>query len=319
MTRERRPPPAGPARPAPPSGYAGRPLPARRPYHTRYAYEHDDDTGASGGRVAGVLLALAVAALVITHSLWQVTAPGAAGRVLRAVLPPLTDLDQTLAANLDALREVAAGQPPGGRVTVPGLPVPVQVTREEAESDPAVVRAVVLRRMSEAVYQRGADAFRAPDVQAPAPTLLTSRWALERTLNFLTADRHRSWRIPRLAAAVATLTLGVLAVWLLEGPARLSGPGMSVIAGSVIGGLVALAIRGFALVFYGEDEVGDAIVRLVARDISTTMLVVAGTFLVFGVILTVLGALARRWDQPPPVAATAEARGSHPMSGRRGE
>ena len=297
MTGERRPPPSRPSEPAPPYGYAGRPLPARRPYHSRYAYEMDDGSAATGGRLAAVLLALATVALVLTHGLWQVTAPGPAGRVLRAVLPQLTDLDQTLAANRDALREVASGQPPDGRVTVPGLPVPVQVTREEAEAEPAALRATVLRRMSDAVYAGGVDAFRAPEAARPSPTILTSQWALQTTINSLTAKRHDAIRFPRIAAGVLTLLLGALTIWLMEGPARLTGPGVSVIAGSVIGGLIALAMRLVAVLFYGEDEVADAIVRLVARATATTILYVAATFLAFGAVLTVLGALARRWDQ----------------------
>lgn len=317
MTGERRPPPRRRVPEAQPHGYAGRPLPVRRPYQSRYAGEMDDGAGAAGGRLAGMLLALAVAALVLTHGLWQVTAPGPAGRVLRSVLPQLTDLDQTLAANLNVLRELAAGQPPDGRVTVPGLPVPVQVTRDEAESDPAALRATVLRRMSESVYQQGPQAFRAPGSRAPDPTILSSQWALQRTLDSLTAGRHDALRFPRLAAIALTVLLAVLTIWLMEGPARLTGPGVSIIAGSILGGLFALGMRVFAILFYGEDEVGDAIVRLVARDTSTTLLYVAGSFLVFGVIVTVLGALARRWDQAQPSLAPVDRREALPR--RRGE
>jgi hypothetical protein len=260
-----------------------------------------------------------VAGLVVVHALWQVTSPGAAERILRSVLPPLTDLDQTLAANLDSLRELAGGQPPDGRVTVPGLPIPVQVTREEAESDPSALRAVVLRRMAEAIYQQGTDAFQAEGGRAPGPTILSSQWALQQALNFLTESRHDSLAVPRLALIVATLVLAVLAVWLFEGPARLSGPGISMIAGSIIGAVVALVIRGSAIAFYGEDEVADAIVRLVARDTSMTMLYVALTFLAFGIIVAVVGALARRWDQAQPTATAPAARGTPRPTGRRGD
>ncbi|MGH2604602.1 MAG: hypothetical protein ACRDJ9_35085, partial [Dehalococcoidia bacterium] len=238
-------------------------------------------------------------------------------RLLRQILPPLTDLDQTLVANQETLREVAAGQPPDGSVTVPGLPVPVQVTRDQAESDPAQLRTIVLRRMSDAVYEQGASAFRTPDVAASGPTLLSSQWALQRTLNTLTIEYHDSLRIPRIVAGVATVLLFVLTVLLLEGPTRLIGPGVSVIAGSVLGGLGALGIRAVALLFYGEDDVSDAIIRLVARDISNTILVVAGAFLVFGVVLTALGMLTRRWDQPEPMPVQPRAPRARP--GQRGE
>jgi hypothetical protein len=305
-------------RPAPPYGYAGRPMPPRRTYRG-YAHEADDVSTATGGRMAAVLLALAVGALVITHGLWQITAPAPAGRLLRTVLLPLTDLDQTLAANLENLREAASGQPPDGRVTVPGLPIAVQVTREEAEGDPDALRSVVLRRMSDAVYEQGAAAFRAPGAEPPSPTILTSQWAVQRSFDFLTADQHASLRMPRLIALIATLVLAVLTIWLLEGPARLSGPGVSVIVGSVIGALFALGMRLVANLFYGEETVGDEIVRLVARGASTTVLVVAGTFFVFGVVLAVLGALAGRWDQAQPETAPVGRGESRRVPGRRGD
>lgn len=319
MTRDPRPPRTRSAPPnGTPYGYAGRPMPPRGAYR-RYAHEADDVSTATGGRMAAVLLALAVAALVITHGLWQVTAPAPAGRLLRTVLLPLTDVDQTLAANTENLREVASGQPPDGSVAVPGLPVVVEVTREEAESDPEVLRATVLRRMSDAVYEQGTDAFRAPGAESPSPTILTSQWAVQRSLDFLTADRHESLRLPRLVALIATLVLAVLTVWLLEGPARLSGPGVSVIAGSVIGAVFALGMRLAARVFYGEDTVGDEIVRLVARDASTTVLIVAGSFFVFGVLVALMGALAGRWDQSQPDRAAVERAQPRRQPGRRGE
>jgi hypothetical protein len=120
---------------------------------------------------------------------------------------------------------------------------------------------------------------------------------LRRALTIPTATRHDALRLPRIVAAAATVALGLLAIWLFEGPARLTGPGVSVIAGSVIGGATALAIRGVALVLYGEDEVADAIVRDIAAAISMTMLLVALTFLAFGVIVTLVGVFAGRIDQ----------------------
>ncbi|MGE3600639.1 MAG: hypothetical protein AB7N70_34365 [Dehalococcoidia bacterium] len=266
-----------------------------------------------------MLLALAVAALVVTHGLWQVTAPAPAGQMLRSILLPLTDLDQTLAANLETLREVASGQPPDGPVAVPGLPIGVEVTRAEAEMEPDALRETVLQRMSDAVYERGTEAFRVPGSDPPSPTILTSQWALERALDFLTADQHAAFRLPRLIAAIATLILAVLTIWLLEGPARLTGPGVSVMMGSAIGAAFALGMRLAATVFYGEDAVGDAIVRLVTRDTSTTILIVAGAFFVFGAILTIMGVVAARLDQAQPEMAPPRRTAPRRPSGGRGD
>lgn len=301
-----------------PYDYASRPMP-RRPARSRYANDADDVSTATGGRMAAVLLALAVAALVVTQGLWQVTAPQPAGRLLRSILLPLTDLDQTLAANLETLREVASGQPTDRPATVPGLPIAVEVSRDESVMEPDALRALVLQRMSDAAYERGTEAFRAPGAASPSPTILTSQWALARSLDFITAEQHAAFRLPRLIAAVATLVLAILTIWLLEGPARLTGPGVSMMVGSAIGAAFALGMRLASVVFYGEDAVGDAIVRLVARDTSTTILIVAGAFFFFGAILTIMGVVAARLDQAQPAMTPRERAAPRRTSGGRGD
>lgn len=306
--QQRRTPRSRRAADAPPPGFAGRPLPAQRRAIARDR-RHLDDTG-GGGRVSGVLLIFAVALLVVTHGLYQVTAPEPSGRVLRAILPPLTDLDQSLSANLDSVREVAAGLPSGGELTVPGLPVPVTLGKDEALSgDSAALRPLILMRMSTTAYRQGSAAFRAPDAKPSSPALFSSQWTLQRTLNLLTADQHRSLKTPRLFAALLTLLLAGLTIALLEGPAKLLGPGASVVAGAVLAAAAAAAARLLGLLFFGGQDVVDGVVRRVLRDGANTVLVVAVVFAAFGLALTALGMLVRRLDQaePAPVAGRGRA------------
>lgn len=268
----------------------------------------DDTANAGGGRVVGVLLAVMTAALIVLHGLWQVSAPDAAGRILRGVLPPLTDLDQTLAANRETLREVAAGLQPGEMVAVPGLPLSVEVTRDEAlNADTAALRATVLARMSDRLYRSGASAFRAPGASEGSPSLLGTQWVLQGTLNLLTERRHNALRLPHLAAIGVTALLALAALWLNEGPARLTGPGVSLVAGAAFAALVTGGAWGMTYVLFSSGDVVDTLVRRVARDSSTTVLLVALTFATLGVIVTGLGLLARRLDSdpayyPPPAA-----------------
>jgi hypothetical protein len=314
MTEQRRPPPPRRGRPIePPYGFGRPPLP-RRTYHSRYAPRMDDGATGAGGRLAGLLLALAVAALILTHGLWQVTAPVPAGRILRAILPPLTDLDQTLTANRESIRELAAGQPEDGAVVVPGLPIHVEIPRGLAlTAEPAALRMAVLTRMSDTLYREGAIAFRAPDAAAPEPPILSSQWALQSTLDLLTAQRHQSLRTPRLAALILTLALAALTIVLHEGPARLLGPGAALIAGALIAAFLALAWWALAFLFFGGEDVVDDIVRRVARDSAVTVALVAAAFAVFGLLVTLLGLLARRLDQiEPPAPAPAPP----PVNGR---
>jgi len=279
-------------------GYTGRPLPQRHPYRSPYARQLDQTGPAAGARFAGVLLALAVAVLVALHGLWQVTAPAAAERVLGTVLPSLTDLDQTLTAGTETMRELALGQPPDGRVPVPGLPVRVEVPREDAlNADPSRLRAIVLHRMVETLYQQGAGAFRAEDARAPSPSIFSSQWALQRTLNFLTTARHDSLDTQRLVVALAALVLVALTIWLHEGPSRLVGPGVSIVVGSLLaGGGALVAWLGTRLVFGGDNAVDD-IVRIVVRDSAFTIAVVCATFAGFGIAILVMGLIIGRADQ----------------------
>lgn len=295
-----------PRRPRPETGppdpyrYAGRPLPSRQPYGSRAAHGRDDSASAGGGRVVGVLLAVTTAALIVLHGLWQVTAPAAAGRMLRAVLPPLTDLDQTLAANRETLREVAAGLQPGETAAVPGLPLPVEVTRDQAlNADTATLRTAVLARMSDQLYQSGASAFRAAGASAGSPSLLGSQWVLQGTLNLLTERRHEALRLPHLAAIGVAALLALAALWLNEGPARLIGPGVSLVAGAAFAALVTGGAWGLTYLLFSSGDVVDTLVRRVARDSSITVLLVALTFAALGVIVTGLGLLARRLDNEP--------------------
>ena len=263
----------------PPPGFGARPEPQYRPYRSPYAQRMDDGGAAAGARFAGVLLALSMAALIVVGGLWQVTAPAPAERMLKRILPPLTDLDQTLAAGLDTMREVALGVPSDGSVTVPGLPVLVEVGRQEAlTASTEQLRALVLDRMAVMLYNQGAPAFRAQDAATREPSLFGSQWALQQTLNALTADRHDAFRIPRLVLIGLTILLGMLAIWLNEGPSRLISPGVSIVVGAVLAALAALVIWLGSRVIFGASNAADEIVRLVARDSAATIAVSAGVY-----------------------------------------
>jgi hypothetical protein len=188
--------------------------------------------------------------------------------------------------------------PADGLVTVPGLPVRVAIPRAAALGDDgAALRAVVLRTMAETLYIQGPRAFRVSDAAEREPSLLSSQWALEGTLRWLTADRHEALRLPRLVLAVATLLLALLSLLLYEGPAKLLGTGASFVAGAILAGAAALAAVAVTLLIFGGDDVADAIVRRVVRDLALTVGVVAAIAGAFGIILTVLGMVVRRLDR----------------------
>lgn len=299
-----------PARPR----FGDEPISRRRAYAERYRYEREAESG-SGGRLTGFLLTLTIVVLTILQGLWLVTAPDASARAYSAVLPNLTDLDQTLAANAQTLREEAAGLPSDAEVPVRGLPIEVTLPRDTAlNADATQIRDEVLAAMTAEVYAEGGSAFRAPDAPPGSPNLLSGQWMLHRAFGLLSDGAHDAVRTPRLIALGAAIIFGALTLLLLEGPARLMGPGVAVAVGAVLAALLSGGTLGAVMLLFSGDSVVDGVIRRVTRETIETVLVVAVILAVFGGAVALAGLLLGRMDraasaaQPLPVRPPAPTR-----------
>lgn len=122
---------------------------------------YDDGTTSGDGRRSfmAVLLALFVFILVVSVSCRQITSPEPARNMIEAGLVTLTDVDQLIADDGEALRELAANtnEPV---IALPGYPLDIILTRQEVlDSSDEELRQLILERSSGLVYAQGLEAF----------------------------------------------------------------------------------------------------------------------------------------------------------------
>ncbi len=275
----------------PPSRYPGRPT--DMDWRMRRRLRRDND--ASGRlQLLGLLVVLAVAALLTLHGLAQATSSANAQRTLRAVLPALTDLDQALAAHGDDIRALAgAGEP----VPVPGIPIDVTIPAAVAGGgDMGQVRRAAVDAMAARVRGEGAAAFRAADGQQSAPGLFSRQWTVQRAVNLLRSGSHDRFVRLRTYAVLPALLLVVLLAWasgLRRAPVAL---GSAAVFAALLAVVIAVAGRAGAWVIgSGSGGVTAASVGRIARDLSMTPIAVAVTAGAGGVVLALAGSAVARW------------------------
>ena len=122
---------------------------------------YQDGTGSHAARHAflAVMLAVSVFFLVLSLSARQATQPGTGQHVIQSGIASLTDIDRLFAEDGDALRRLAENTDTGA-FAIPGYPLDIRVTREEAATlTNDQLRDLVLSRSSAVVYTQGLSAF----------------------------------------------------------------------------------------------------------------------------------------------------------------
>lgn len=243
-------------------------------------------TTSGSASLVGVLLVLATAALVMLHGLALATGGSAATRTLAAILPALTDLDQALQVHGDAVRVAASDD---GFVPVPGLPLPVAVPAQAAQTGGEALRHEAIAAMTRAVYRSGSGALQAEEAVARSTTPLTRSWLLDQALNLLTRSMHAHlalWRVP----AVAAVTILAALLAMTTGWRRASvAVGSAVAAGALVATVVAALGWGAVLVLLsGSGDVTEAVLGRVTRDVA---MMVIGTGLIVAVAATLMAAV----------------------------
>ncbi len=276
----------------------------RVPPRSAWTARQSRESRSSGGaRAAGLLLALIMAATLGVHALALATSPGAAGRTLRATLPAITDLDQSLAAHATELE--AAGRDATSSVVVPGLVVPVEVRREAAATGGDDLRRATVEAMVRWVYVEGHSAFRVSgvrEVSAPAP--LSSQWMVRRSIDLLTARQHgRLVNLSRILAVGAVAVTALLAIQ-IESSRRALAVGSALTVGSLLAAVGALVVRGVGWMVMSDGSVASAVVARIARDVTMTIVVAALVSGLASAALAVGGWLIARMDNRPARAAS---------------
>ena len=209
--------------------------------------------------VAAFVLALFLTAFFLTLAAFQLTSDDTGQDILRRSVAISTDIDAVLPgieANLDA----AAAEGDSLTVTVPGFPIPVELTREEA----ATLRGVALRERilddaAQRLYNDGGSAWAAGDVEARRDVeRVSTAGAIDYGLGFIRDDTNTVLLIIALLLAIIVVGLaGVLMVILPWDMRILIAGGVTVFAA-----LPSLAgAVGLRFVFRTADGEGDPFVE----------------------------------------------------------
>lgn len=250
------------------------------------------------------LFGLLAVLLVGAVSVWQLTSGPVARQLLAEGIAALTDIDQVLATGRPAMREDAAAGP-GVAISVPGYPLPVAVTAQEAQSDSAVsLRDAVLQRSAALVYEDGLRAF---DQTGEASLGFFSREGLlDSFVGQLSASNHsRAGIVLIVLAAFLSLVTAMLIV--RSGNHRyLRTIGLALF----LAGLAGLAISALVLPFllgrwWSGDPFSQTIDTLIDDAIGIARrnyLVITGLGLFLAIAGTVVEVVARRFAAPDPAA-----------------
>jgi hypothetical protein len=224
---------------------------------------------------------MALFLFVLALSARQATASDTAQQVLQNGIASVTEVDLVLAEQLPVIRQLSttSDQP---SFAVPGYPVPVELSRDEAANLPVKdLRTLILGRSAAIVYTKGLGAFDRTGHQSLS--LLSAEGILRLATGQLSASSHSR-------ATTATVVLGVLLALLAallmasqHGYQRLQVLGAGLLVGAVPGAALFALLR-FAVGHVGGSDPFVADLRSVAESLS---LVVVRNF----AILDVLGGL----------------------------
>jgi hypothetical protein len=220
------------------------------------------DSGRSGRiALASGLISVGIFLLVFCYSAYQVTEPGRAHHIIERGVATLLDIDAYLDETLPTLR---ASDDAGPVVEIPGLGLPVAVTRDELEtSNDTELRDIILQRAAGYIYEDGLAAFDVSGQQRIG--LFTAENVVENFLDVLRGSTH-TWagRLTVILAFVVAISAAVVA-------ASDFRPGvLRTIGGALFGGAVGGLLVSFALTWLigridGDPFTADS--AAIARDI----------------------------------------------------
>lgn len=220
-------------------------------------------TSGRSGRIAlaSGLVSVGLFLLVFAYSTYQVTEPARAHHIIERGVATLLDIDAYLDETLPALRE---SEETGPIVEIPGLALPVALTREELDnSTDAEVRDLVLQRSAALIYQDGLAAFDISGQQQIG--LFTAENVVENFLDVLRGSTH-TWagRLTVVLAFVVAISAAVVAASDFR-PGVLRTIGGALFGGAVGGLLVSFAIAWLVGRIDGDPFTADS--AAIARDI----------------------------------------------------
>jgi len=235
---------------------------------------------------------VALAALLASLQLFQVTSEGAAKRTLRRAVAALTEIDPLLDRNYDDLRQRAATAAPDETVRLRDYPLDIALTPDEVRGVPKDrIRDLLLDRSADLMYSRGTAPLRTANGRTQGVGLFTVGGLTDHGLGFLTKHRHDTLGVLTFALAALCLVLGITLAALCRGFGRLASVGAVTLMASI-----PLLFAGIGARFYmrivseGNSEyiqhefleIGQGLAWIPIRD-GMAFTVVGAVFLAAGV------------------------------------
>ncbi len=257
--------------------------------------------------VAAFILALFLAAFFLTLTAFQLTSDDTGQRILRRSVAISTDIDTVLPAiETDLAAAIAEGD--SATVTVPGFPIPVELTREEAATlrGPGL-RERILDVAAQRLYDDGGSAWAAGDLDAKRDVeRVSTAGAIDYGLGFIRNSTNTVLLIVAVLLAIIVVVLAGVLLLILPWDMRiLIAGGVTVFAAlPSLAGAVALRF-----VFRTADGEGDTFVEGMLDLGVDAMWVPIRGFLVlslFGVALILVATLLLWWTSrltPPGQSA----------------
>ena len=263
-------------------------FPRRGPVSERVFGKAYAEAEHGGTWLAAGIFAIAFFLFIASLSVYEMTRPDRAQTLLATGIASLTDIDQTLAEGIPALRDEARASTEE-TVEMPDYPLPVTLTRVEAlTADAATIRALLLDRSAKLVYATGLDAF--DETGEQSVDLFSISTLIRELVGFLTGDVHDRARWVALGALVLATLMGAATLALNRGFSRFTSFGLAVLLASAPGYFVARGGSYLIDRFGSEDPfLGDLQVIVQAMlDVPERNFLIAG---VLGLIIAVAGRL----------------------------
>ncbi|MFN8506708.1 MAG: hypothetical protein U0547_03990 [Dehalococcoidia bacterium] len=205
----------------------------------------------SGTAAYTFFLGICVFLLIGALSTRQVTAPGPATDILASGIASLSEVDLVLAQHGDELREIAAASNQSS-VTVPGYPLDVYVTRQEAATlSNAQLRDLLLERSAAIVYAEGLGAFDRTGSQQLS--FFSPDGLMEQAAGTLSEKQHGHANAAAIVLALLTALAAVLVVLRNSGFKRMRQLGIATVM-AAIPGFTAAWLAGRAVTALGGDD-----------------------------------------------------------------
>jgi hypothetical protein len=245
----------------------------------------------------GFSLFLALAALMVSLQLFQVTAEGASKRTLRRSVAALTEIDPLIDRNYDDLQQQAAAAGPGDTVQLKNFPITIPLQPEEVKGrSKQQVRDLVIDRSADLMYAHGTEPLRLSPKSSRDVGLFTVGGITDTGLDFLRSRHHELLSVLTFVLAALCAFLGITLAALCRGFGRLASVG-----GVVLAVAIPVLFGGIAARFYmrivseGETEYIQHEFLLIGQGLAWIPIRDGAAFAVFGAALLIIGVVCAAW------------------------